>query len=90
MADDDKPDEIPRQLLQRIIHEFRTDKKTRISEPALEALAEYIKIFIQEAVHRAAAEKKRELKGQNYGRLGSTFLEVEDLEKIAPQLLLDF
>lgn len=74
---DDEAIQIPRQLLQRILHEFMANKKTRISEPALEAMGEYIKIFIQEAVHRAAAKKKQEVKSSDdYTRVGSLFLEV--------------
>lgn len=76
-GDGDEAVQIPRQLLQRILHEFMTNKKTRISEPALEAMGEYIKIFIQEAVHRAAAKKKQEVKSSDeYTRVGSLFLEV--------------
>lgn len=85
---DDEAVQIPRQLLQRILHEFMASKKTRISEPALEAMGEYIKIFIQEAVHRAAAKKKQELKSsQDYTRVGSLFLEVCD-DPLSAQMVM--
>jgi len=86
MADDDSS--IPPRLLQRLLEEFREDKKTRISQAALNAVGEYLRIFVKEAILRAAEERRE---GDSLQRgLGSLFLEVEDLEKIAPQLLLDF
>lgn len=68
---------IPRDLLTRILHEFFTKDSTRISRDANAAVGKYMDIFVREAIARAAVEK-------NAG-----FLEVEDLEKVAPQLLLD-
>ncbi|KAG6013274.1 hypothetical protein E4U43_007383 [Claviceps pusilla] len=68
---------IPKDLLTRMLHEFFTKEATRISRDANAAVGKYMDIFVREAIARAAVEK-------NAG-----FLEVEDLEKIAPQLLLD-
>ncbi|OAQ73194.1 CENP-S complex, centromere protein X [Pochonia chlamydosporia 170] len=78
-ADDAPPPEksIPKDLLTRILHEFFTKDSTRISRDANAAMGKYMDIFVREAIARAAVEK-------NAG-----FLEVDDLEKIAPQLLLD-
>ncbi|OAA46355.1 CENP-S complex, centromere protein X [Metarhizium rileyi] len=78
-ADDAPPPEksVPRELLTRILHEFFTKDSTRISRDANAAVGKYMDIFVREAIARAAVEK-------NAG-----FLEVDDLEKIAPQLLLD-
>lgn len=81
--DDDDDDEveakktIPPELLTRILHEFFEKDGTRISKDANKAVAKYMDIFVREAIARTAVEK------------GSGFLEVEDLEKIAPQLLMD-
>ncbi|KAG5925032.1 hypothetical protein E4U42_004483 [Claviceps africana] len=68
---------IPKDLLTRVLHEFFTKDATRISRDANAAVGKYMDIFVREAIARAAVEK-------NAG-----FLEVEDLEKVAPQLLLD-
>ena len=47
--------------------------------------------FVREAIARAAFERQEpaQPKGTK-GMVGDDFLEVEDLEKLAPQLLLDF
>ncbi|KAF2965457.1 hypothetical protein GQX73_g8118 [Xylaria multiplex] len=68
---------IPPDLLTRILHEFFEKDGTRISKDANKAVAKYMDIFVREAIARTAVEK------------GSGFLEVEDLEKVAPQLLMD-
>ncbi|KAK9776491.1 hypothetical protein SCAR479_06814 [Seiridium cardinale] len=76
--DDDEPQAtIPPELLTRLLHEFFEKDGTRISKGANEAVAKYMDIFVREAIARAAVEKE------------GGFLEVDDLEKIAPQLLLD-
>ncbi|PWW80047.1 hypothetical protein C7212DRAFT_305624 [Tuber magnatum] len=77
------------QLVQRLLTENFEDKKTRISQPALNVVREYTKIFVREAIWRAAAIRKEEGSGGGLKNM-SAFLEVEDLEKLAPQLLLDF
>jgi centromere protein X len=68
---------IPPELLTRLLHEFFEKDGSRISKDANEAVAKYMDIFVREAIARAAVEKE------------GGFLEVDDLEKIAPQLLLD-
>ncbi|KAH8163174.1 hypothetical protein CIB48_g5069 [Xylaria polymorpha] len=79
--DDDEDAEakktIPPELLTRILHEFFEKDGTRISKDANKSVAKYMDIFVREAIARTAVEK------------GSGFLEVEDLEKVAPQLLMD-
>ncbi|KAK4111095.1 hypothetical protein N656DRAFT_799391 [Canariomyces notabilis] len=70
---------IPPDLLTRILYEFFEREDTRITKDANAAVAKYVDVFVREAIARAAAER---------GRDGS-FLEVEELEKIAPQLLMD-
>ncbi|RPA97310.1 hypothetical protein L873DRAFT_1771359 [Choiromyces venosus 120613-1] len=77
------------QLVQRLLTENFEDKKTRISQPALNVVREYTKIFVREAIWRAAAIRKEE-GGEGGLKNMSAFLEVEDLEKLAAQLLLDF
>lgn len=100
--DDEVPDKtIPPELLTRILHEFFEKDGTRITKDANNAVTKYMDIFVKEAIARAAAErdggflevglaiaqptrvhKTRELTRVRY-------LKVEDLEKIAPQLLFD-
>ncbi|KAM5351859.1 hypothetical protein ACJ41O_004582 [Fusarium nematophilum] len=68
---------IPRDLLTRLLHEFFAKDATRISRDANAAAGKYFDVFVREAIARAAVEKD------------GGFLEVEDLEKVSPQLLLD-
>ncbi|KAK8107188.1 Centromere X protein [Apiospora kogelbergensis] len=75
--DVDPPKTIPPELLTRILHTSFEKEGTRISKDANKAVAQYMDIFVRESIARAALEKE------------AGFLEVEDLEKVAPQLLLD-
>ncbi|KAM4059134.1 CENP-S associating centromere protein X domain-containing protein [Hirsutella rhossiliensis] len=68
---------IPEDLLTRVLHELFAKAATRISRDANAAVGKYVDVFVREAIARAAVDKR------------GGFLEVEDLEKIAPQLLLD-
>ncbi|KAI1165501.1 CENP-S associating centromere protein X-domain-containing protein [Nemania serpens] len=83
IEDDDEDDDaetkktIPPELLTRILHEFFEKDGTRISKDANKAVAKYMDIFVRETIARTAVERE------------SGFLEVEDLEKVAPQLLMD-
>ncbi|KAI9655700.1 MAG: hypothetical protein M1829_000612 [Trizodia sp. TS-e1964] len=76
---------IPPALLTRLLHENMTDSRMKIGKSANKAIAKYMEIFVREALARAAQEM---MDGDSGGR--DAFLEVEDLEKLAPQLLLDF
>ncbi|KAI0025639.1 CENP-S associating centromere protein X-domain-containing protein [Xylariomycetidae sp. FL0641] len=75
--DEEAPKTIPPELLTRLLHEYFQKDGTRISKDANAAVAKYMDVFVREAIARTAVEKE------------SGFLEVEDLEKVAPQLLLD-
>ena len=76
--EEEEPDKkIPAELLTRLLHEFFAKDATRISRDANAAAGKYFDIFVREAIARAAVEKD------------GGFLEVEDLEKVSPQLLLD-
>ncbi|KAJ4312958.1 hypothetical protein N0V84_009676 [Fusarium piperis] len=79
-VEDEEPEPektIPRDLLTRLLHEFFAKDSTRISRDANDAVGKYFDVFVREAIARAAVEKD------------GGFLEVEDLEKVSPQLLLD-
>lgn len=55
-------------------------------------MAKYVDVFVREALARAAYERSgtgRDGRGGG-GGVSDGFLEVEDLEKMAPQLVLDF
>lgn len=60
-----------------------------MSQAAASAVGEYMKYFVREAVWRAAESRKKVEAGKATAG-GGMFVEVEDLEKVAPQLMLDF
>ncbi|ELR02877.1 hypothetical protein VC83_02629 [Pseudogymnoascus destructans] len=83
IAPDAPTETIPPALLSTLLTEFFADERTRISRGADKAVGKYMETFVREAIARAAYERGGD------GR-GDGFLEVEDLEKLAPQLVLDF
>jgi len=79
---------IPADLLTRLLHENFKEDGTRLSKDAGRAVGKYMETFVREALARAAfARGEIEERGEGGG---GGFLEVEDLERMAPQLLLDF
>lgn len=60
-----------------------------MSKSASKAIGRYIETFTREAIARAAYGRLDAL-GQQGSIAGGGWLEVEDLEKLAPQLILDF
>lgn len=78
-VEEEEPPEktIPGDLLTRLLHEFFEKDATRISRDANAAVGKYVDVFVREAIARTAVEKR------------GGFLEVEDLEKATPQLMLD-
>ncbi|KKA26348.1 hypothetical protein TD95_005095 [Thielaviopsis punctulata] len=74
----DQEAKVPEQLVTRILHAGFEKSNTRMTKEANKAVAKFLDVFIREALMRAAAERD------------ATYLEVEDLERLAPQLLLDF
>lgn len=77
---------IPQQLVHKILqYHFEKPEKTKISVDARDLLTEYLDLFVREAVARSNEERK-EREGNEHGG----FLEVEDLERSAVQLSLDF
>ncbi|MCJ1418762.1 hypothetical protein MMC32_005113 [Xylographa parallela] len=83
----DVPPTIPPELLTTLLRHHFEDQQMRIGKDAKAVIGKYIETFVREAIARAAFERSEATSGQ--GRSGD-FLEVEDLEKLAPQLLLDF
>ncbi|KAF2197718.1 hypothetical protein GQ43DRAFT_443996 [Delitschia confertaspora ATCC 74209] len=78
---------IPLPLLARLLHEGFDDKGMKMQQGALELAGKYMETFVREAIARAQFERGDADKG---GAIQDGFLQVEDLEKLAPQLVLDF
>ncbi|EON62259.1 hypothetical protein W97_01480 [Coniosporium apollinis CBS 100218] len=88
-SQDDAAPAIPPRLLTRLLHEGFEDKDIKIGKEAMAVVGKYMETFVREALARAAFERE-EVDGDGGGGIGDGFLQVEDLEKTAPQLLLDF
>lgn len=82
----DPPPSIPPKLLTKLLHYHFENDKTRIGKDASKLVGKYMETFVREALARAAYERA-EAEG---GGATKDFLEAEDLEKLAPQLLMDF
>ncbi|KAF2194522.1 hypothetical protein K469DRAFT_725841 [Zopfia rhizophila CBS 207.26] len=80
-------DPIPPQLLARLLYEGFEDKDMKIQKGAMDLVGKYMEIFVREAMARAQFERDDANKG---GGISDGFLQVEDLEKLTPQLVLDF
>ena len=78
---------IPAPLLARLLHENFEDPNTQIQKGAMTLTGRYMEIFVREALARAKHERARSAKNDG---ISDGFLQVEDLEKLAPQLVLDF
>lgn len=78
---------IPAPLLARLLHENFEDPNTQIQKGAMTLTGRYMEIFVREALARAKHERGRSAKNDG---ISDGFLQVEDLEKLAPQLVLDF
>ena len=77
---------IPPKLLTKLLHHHFENDQTRIGKDANKLVGKYMETFIREALARAAYERAK-VEG---GGATKDFLEAEDLEKLAPQLLMDF
>lgn len=93
-AEDHEP-AIPLALIHTLLnHHFSDKDKTRISHEAKAVVGQYFDTFVREAIARSAFERKEQgaedAAAEFSGRGDDGWLEVEDLEKMAPQLVLDF
>ena len=79
-------DPIPPHRLARILHEGFENSDTKIEKGAMELTGKYMEIFVREAIARARFERA----DAKRGNILDGHLQVEDLEKLAPQLVLDF
>ncbi|KAF2119931.1 CENP-S associating centromere protein X-domain-containing protein [Lophiotrema nucula] len=78
---------IPPKLLARLLYEGFEDGNMQIQKGALDLTGKYIEIFVKEAIARARFERRDARKGST---IADGFLQVEDLEKLTPGLVLDF
>ncbi|XP_026936878.1 centromere protein X isoform X4 [Sagmatias obliquidens] len=72
---------VPQELVSKLLHLHFKDDKTKVSGDALQLMAELLKIFVVEAAIRSVRQAQAEDLAQ---------VDVEQLEKVLPQLLLDF
>ncbi|XP_032175394.1 centromere protein X [Mustela erminea] len=68
-------------LVSELLRAHFTDSKTKVGGDALWLMAELLKIFVVEAAVRSARQAQAE---------DLTLVDVDQLEKVLPQLLLDF
>lgn len=83
MADESLPEgtTFKTETIAKLLQTNFKDEKTKLSSDATKLTAELLKLFVQEAIHRAAKQAKNE---------PSNEVTLEHFEKILPQLLLDF
>lgn len=84
-----QPEAIPQNLLGRLLQEGFEDPNTKIHRGAMELTTKYMDLFVKEAISRAVMERHDASK-RKAGGISDGFLQVEDLEKLTPQLVLDF
>ncbi|CAM5096795.1 unnamed protein product [Natator depressus] len=70
-----------KETMNKILHLHFKDDKTRVSSDALLLMAEMLNVFVREAAARGA----RQAQAEDLDRV-----DIEHVEKVLPQLLLDF
>ncbi|CAK4031115.1 hypothetical protein AC579_5730 [Lecanosticta acicola] len=81
---------IPQPLLLRLLHESFADKNTKIDKHAIQVFQKYIEVFVREAIARAQLEKRQAAERGEVSEMEAGWLDLEDLEKVAAGLMLDF
>jgi hypothetical protein len=89
LQDDPNEHSISRALITRILVSGFQDKNTKIGKEALGIVEMYMRLFIKESIARTRQEAKNK-DGVSLVDISDDWLQVDDLEKIAPQLILDF
>lgn len=82
-------------MLIRLLHEHFANKDTKIDKQAMEVLQKYFEVFVRETIARASVQKKEDAekvreRGGRFDDIDVGWLELEDLEKVAAGMLLDF
>ncbi|XP_013361504.1 PREDICTED: centromere protein X isoform X2 [Chinchilla lanigera] len=70
-----------KELVSRLLHLHFRDDRTKVSGDALQLMAELLRIFVVEAAVRGVRQAQAE---------DMALVDVDQLEKVLPQLLLDF
>nr|XP_045014744.1 centromere protein X isoform X1 [Jaculus jaculus] len=70
-----------KELVSRLLNLHFRDQKTKVSRDALQLMVEFLRIFVVEAAVRGVRQAQAE---------DLDIVDVEQLEKVLPQLLLDF
>ncbi|KAM3921270.1 centromere protein X [Leptodactylus fuscus] len=73
--------EFRKDLVSKVLHLHLEEDKTKVGGDALLLLAELLRVFVHEAASRAARQAMSE---------DLPVVDIEHVEKILPQLLLDF
>ncbi|KAI4722876.1 hypothetical protein E4T48_00893 [Aureobasidium sp. EXF-10727] len=84
---------LPSALITRLLHESFEDKSMKIGKDANALTARYLDLFVREAVARATevAKERREMREAGGQKVDDgLWLDVQDLEEVAPGLVLDF
>nr|XP_045014745.1 centromere protein X isoform X2 [Jaculus jaculus] len=69
-----------KELVSRLLNLHFRDQKTKVSRDALQLMVEFLRIFVVAAVRGVRQAQAEDL----------DIVDVEQLEKVLPQLLLDF
>lgn len=72
--------------VEKLLKESLGGKST--SKPVVKAFSEYVKIFTKECIGRAYQEASQDQ--SNMKEDGSYLIDIQHIEKVIPQLLLDF
>lgn len=84
---------LPSALITRLLHESFEDKSTKIGKEANALTARYLDLFVREAVARATevAKERKEMREAGGEKVDDgVWLDVQDLEEVAPGLVMDF
>lgn len=78
---DDIPISFKTELVNKILQSSFKDTKTKVSPDGLKMMSEFLHLFVEEAIARSELQAETE---------GIDKIDIEHLEKVLPQLLLDF
>lgn len=72
---------IKEETIKKLLQSYFKEEKTRLSPEALKVFTKFVEVFTREGIGRSMIQAQNE---------DVNTVEVEHLEKILPQLLLDF
>ncbi|KAF2767375.1 hypothetical protein EJ03DRAFT_329274 [Teratosphaeria nubilosa] len=86
-SNSDQVPQIPQALLVRILHERFRARATKIDKHAIVVLQKYLEVFVREVIARARLAKAEQ---EGIDADDRKWLDVDDLEKVAGHMLLEF